>query len=110
MKVTSPGIVALGICFALSAAAAQPTVNFGITAVGADNLAGVYTDPYHGLINGTTEIAAFCDDFTDDAALAPPNANNRLRLGSPPPLPAAQASQQGWEARGSTRSAHQRGK
>ena len=68
MKVTSPGIVALGICFALSAAAAQPTVNFGITAVGADNLAGVYTDPYHGLINGTTEIAAFCDDFTDDVS------------------------------------------
>jgi hypothetical protein len=72
MKVTTTKTAsfaaAIGFCLASTALAAQPVVTFGITSAGPDNLAGVFTDPYHGLIDGTTPVAAFCDDFTDDVS------------------------------------------
>ncbi|MES1257722.1 MAG: hypothetical protein ABUS51_04800, partial [Acidobacteriota bacterium] len=80
MKVTATKTAsfaaAIGFCFASAALASQPVVNFGITSAGPDNLAGVFTDPYHGLIDNTTPVAAFCDDFSDD--VSPPQFWNAL--------------------------------
>jgi hypothetical protein len=49
-------------------AAAPPTTTFNLTGVGSGaNLAGVYTSPYSGNINGGTTIPVICDDFADDS-------------------------------------------
>jgi hypothetical protein len=44
------------------------TVTFNLTGVGSGaNLAGVYTSPYTGNINGGNSISVICDDFADDS-------------------------------------------
>jgi hypothetical protein len=61
------GVVALGLTSAALAAFAAnpPVVNFGISAPGAGALAGIYTDPYQGSVNGAP-VEAFCDDFVNE--------------------------------------------
>jgi len=50
------------------AAAPPPTVTFNLTGVGSGaNLAGVYTSPYTGNINGGSSMGVICDDFADDS-------------------------------------------
>jgi hypothetical protein len=48
--------------------AAPPTVTLNLTGVGSGaNLAGVYTSPYAGNINGGSTIPVICDDFADES-------------------------------------------
>jgi hypothetical protein len=48
--------------------AATPTVTFNLTSPGSGaNLAGVYTSPYYGNINGGSTIPVICDDFADES-------------------------------------------
>src|SRR5277367_1307801 len=45
-----------------------PTVTFNLTGVGSGaNLAGVYTSPYTGNVNGGSSMSVICDDFADDS-------------------------------------------
>lgn len=47
---------------------APPPVTFNLTGVGSGaNLAGVYTSPYSGNINGGATIPVICDDFADES-------------------------------------------
>src|SRR5579872_1176977 len=64
------------VALAGAAAMGQQVVTFGITSAGPNNLAGVYTDPYNGVVCQSgqpncnsvqnTPLLAFCDDFFDD--------------------------------------------
>lgn len=87
--VTRLAALTITVCAGLvtTAFGQTPTVEFGIySANTSQSLAGVYTDPYMGYTNGdtalgkgngdnagifnnnpgTTQVAAFCDDFTND--------------------------------------------
>ena len=56
------------VLLAASPLAAQPTATFNLTGVGSGaNLAGVYTSPYAGKINGGATIPVICDDFSDES-------------------------------------------
>lgn len=49
-------------------AAAQPTVSFSITGVGAGgSLDGIYTSPYTGTVNGIINTPVICDDFANNS-------------------------------------------
>jgi hypothetical protein len=72
--------VVIGAGLATAAYCLPPVVEFGIGAPGPGALAGIYTDPYQGYVGGgplgnysnvpppagSTAVAAFCDDFTND--------------------------------------------
>jgi len=48
--------------------AATPTVTFDLNSPGSGaNLAGVYTSPYTGTVNGGPTIPVICDDFADES-------------------------------------------
>ncbi len=47
--------------------AGPSTVTFNLTGVNGENLAGVYTSPYYGNVNGSTTIPVICDDFSDNS-------------------------------------------
>jgi hypothetical protein len=48
--------------------AATPTVTFNLNSPGSGaNLAGVYTSPYTGTVNGGPTIPVICDDFADES-------------------------------------------
>jgi hypothetical protein len=67
-KVSSVRLAAIAMVVSFGAAVqgATPTVNFGITGAGPNNLGGVYTDPYQISVNGDSSLLGFCDDFTDN--------------------------------------------
>jgi hypothetical protein len=102
--------ITIGTSLVSTAFGQSPTVEFGISSANLSQaLAGVYTDPYVGYVNGdiglgdgtgnnsgifnsnpgTTQVAAFCDDFTND--VTPPqywNAydTNLISLSSTSPV------------------------
>ena len=63
-----PALLALGIWASSPLAAAPPTADFYLNSAGSGaNLAGVYTSPYTGSINGGPTIPVICDDFADES-------------------------------------------
>jgi hypothetical protein len=65
-SVTRMATIAMAAFCTAAVQGATPTVNFGITGAGPNNLGGVYTDPYQISAGGDTSILGFCDDFTDN--------------------------------------------
>jgi hypothetical protein len=59
--------VALMLLLFTGFAGAQTTVTFDLTGANSGNLAGVYTSPYTGTINGGSSIPVICDDFKDES-------------------------------------------
>jgi hypothetical protein len=60
-------VAALALVLASGPLGAQ-TVNFDLTSAGSGaSLAGVYTSPYYGDINGGATIPVICDDFADNS-------------------------------------------
>jgi hypothetical protein len=57
------------LVFGVATAHADPlTATFNLNSAGSGaNLAGVYTSPYTGTINGGPTIAVICDDFADES-------------------------------------------
>lgn len=56
------------VLLATNPLAAQTTVTFDLNSPGSGaNLAGVYTSPYTGTINGGPTIPVICDDFADES-------------------------------------------
>src|ERR1700733_12553481 len=67
---------AIGAGFALAllisiplGAQTLPPVTFNLTNVEGESLAGVYTSPYIGNVNGGATIPVICDDFSDNSYL-----------------------------------------
>jgi hypothetical protein len=64
-------VVAVSLMFLATgplAAAPPPTTTFNLSSAGSGaNLAGVYTSPYAGNLNGGPTIPVICDDFADDS-------------------------------------------
>jgi hypothetical protein len=65
-SVTRLATIAMAVFCTAVVQGATPTVNFGITGAGPNNLGGVYTDPYQISVDGDTSLLGFCDDFTDN--------------------------------------------
>jgi len=66
-------VVVAGVALVLSATsplvAQPPTATINLTGVNPSgaSLAGVYTSPYEGTVNGGSTIPIICDDFADDS-------------------------------------------
>jgi len=61
-------ITALLVLTSNALVAQPPTTNFLLNGVGSGQvLAGVYTSPYSGQINGGATTSVICDDFADDS-------------------------------------------
>ena len=70
MQKSSHLLVVISALLVLAGAlsAAPPTATFLLNSAGSGaNLAGVYTSPYTGQINGGPTIPVICDDFADDS-------------------------------------------
>lgn len=61
-------VASLALVLLVSGPLAAQTANFQLTSAGSGAvLAGVYTSPYQGDINGGTTIPVICDDFADNS-------------------------------------------